>query len=247
MMAIVGGLRPRVRACSSLKVFGNPEARGLGPADRPSPCPLPPSRRSPHRERDRHPGRRRRVVGRGCPGARRRRGHRGRRRRGDREDAAVEARRSPTRRRGRRRRRRAEARRGRGAAADVAAEAEARAERGRRRGGRDPVEEFRARAARPARRLVRRALLRRLREPGEDQPREPHHLPQHGGLHLPDRGAPPRRSPRSRTASASWSRRNKFPGYVLVRMDLTDESWSRGHATPPASPASSATPTSRRR
>ena len=27
-------------------------------------------------------------------------------------------------------------------------------------------------------------------------------------------------------------RRNKFPGYVLVRMDLTDESWSAVRNTP---------------
>ena len=37
-------------------------------------------------------------------------------------------------------------------------------------------------------------------------------------------------------------KRNKFPGYVLVRMDLTDESWSRC-ATRLVSPASSGTPT----
>ena len=39
-------------------------------------------------------------------------------------------------------------------------------------------------------------------------------------------------------------RRVRIPGYVLVRMDLTDESWGAVR-TPRASPASSATPTSR--
>ena len=39
--------------------------------------------------------------------------------------------------------------------------------------------------------------------------------------------SPRRRSPRSRTASASWSSATVLPGYVLVRMDLTDESWAR--------------------
>ena len=48
-------------------------------------------------------------------------------------------------------------------------------------------------AALRARRLVRRALLRRLREQGQDQPRDPDHQPRHGGVHLPGRGADPRR------------------------------------------------------
>ena len=96
-----------------------------------------------------------------------------------------------------------------------------------RRGRRSTRSRSSARALRrAARRLVRRALLRRLREPGEGQPREPHDLAQHGGLHLPGRGPDARTSSRSRTASARTVRRNKFPGYVLVRMDLTDESWS---------------------
>ena len=47
---------------------------------------------------------------------------------------------------------------------------------------------------------------------------------EHGGLHLPGRGADRRTTPRSRTASARRASA-KFPGYVLVRMDLTDESW----------------------
>ena len=39
-------------------------------------------------------------------------------------------------------------------------------------------------------------------------------------------------------------RRVRMPGYVLVRMDLTDESWGAVRHTP-GSPGSSATPTSR--
>ena len=41
-----------------------------------------------------------------------------------------------------------------------------------------------------------------------------------------------RRSPRSRTASASRSSRKVLPGYILVRMDLTDESWGAVRNTP---------------
>ena len=52
----------------------------------------------------------------------------------------------------------------------------------------DPVEEFKAKLRTRARRLVRHPLLRRLREPGEGEPREPHLLAQHGGLHLRGRG-----------------------------------------------------------
>ena len=59
-------------------------------------------------------------------------------------------------------------------------------------------------APRP-RRVVRHPLLRRLREPGEDQPREPHRLAQHGGLHLPGRGPHARSQSRSRAASQDWS------------------------------------------
>ena len=69
----------------------------------------------------------------------------------------------------------------------------------------DPVAELRAEAALRARRLVRGALVRRLREQGQDQPRDPDHEPRHGGVHLPGRGADRKRS-RSRTASASRCR-----------------------------------------
>ncbi len=41
-------------------------------------------------------------------------------------------------------------------------------------------------------------------------------------------------------------KQNKLPGYVLVRMDLTNESWGVVRNTP-ASPASWATPTTRTR
>ena len=43
---------------------------------------------------------------------------------------------------------------------------------------------------------------------------------------------PTRRSRRSRTASARCVKRTVLPGYVLVRMDLTDESWSAVRHTP---------------
>ena len=63
---------------------------------------------------------------------------------------------------------------------------------GRRRGGRGrggPGRRIRPPAQDAARRLVCGALLRRLREPGQGEPGEPHPVAQHGGLHLPDRGA----------------------------------------------------------
>ena len=70
----------------------------------------------------------------------------------------------------------------------------------------DPVEEFRAALRRAARRLVRRALLRGLREPREDQPRDtaPSSLNMEDyifQIEVPHA----RRSSRSRTASARWS------------------------------------------
>ena len=65
---------------------------------------------------------------------------------------------------------------------------------GRRRAGHRPGRRVPGPPPRErSRRLVRRALLRRLREPGEDQPRDADLLAQHGGLHLPDRGADRRR------------------------------------------------------
>ena len=118
-------------------------------------------------------------------------------------DDADASRTRPSRTRGgRRRRRRGRRRRG----------------RGRRRPGRG----VQGRAAPRARRLVRHPLLRRLREPGEGQPREPHLQPQHGGLHLPGRGphggghrdqerpaqaGPPRADPRLRAGPDGPHRR----------------------------------------
>ena len=96
------------------------------------------------------------------------------------DEAADEAADEPRRRRGRRRgagRRRRRRRRGRGR--------RGRAGRGR---GRRPARGVPPRAVGQARRLVRGAHLLRHGEPGEVQPREPHHLPQHGGLHPRDRG-----------------------------------------------------------
>src|SRR3546814_4756215 len=55
---------------------------------------------------------------------------------------------------------------------------------GRRSGGGVP-----RRAALAARRLVRGPHVRRVREAREGEPREPHPEPQHGGVHLPGRGA----------------------------------------------------------
>ena len=108
--------------------------------------------------------------GRGCPGARGR-GHRGRRtstataRRGrGRRDRPTPRSRLPTTERPRPPRRRGR----RDAVATRSRRGEAEAA--------DPVEEFRRALSPPARRLVRRPLLRRLREPREGQPREPHHL-----------------------------------------------------------------------
>ena len=90
----------------------------------------------------------------------------------------------------------------------------------------------------PVRRLVRRALLRGLREQGEDQPGEPDPLPRHGGLHLPGRGARPRTSSRSRTASASRSSARCSPATSWCGWTSTTSRGARS-ATPPASPASS--------
>ena len=60
--------------------------------------------------------------------------------------------------------------------------------RGAGRRGRGPARGVPPRAVGQAGRLVRGAHLLRHGEPGEVQPREPHHLPQHGGLHPRDRG-----------------------------------------------------------
>ena len=59
--------------------------------------------------------------------------------------------------------------------------------RGRGR-GRGPARGLPPRAVDQAGRLVRGPHLLRHGEPGEVQPGEPHHLPQHGGLHPRDRG-----------------------------------------------------------
>ena len=63
-----------------------------------------------------------------------------------------------------------------------------RASRRRRARGRPPRGVPRP-PAEPARRLVRRALVRRLREPGQAQPREPPHLVVDGGVHPRHPGA----------------------------------------------------------
>ena len=94
--------------------------------------------------------------------------------------------------------------------------------------------------------VVRHPLLRRLREAREAEHREPQGLPDHGGLHLPGRGPDggrrrdqerpaqdghPRAHPRLRAGAHGPQRRHA----------------GRSSATPPASPASWATPTTRRR
>ena len=129
----------------------------------------------------------------------------------------------PCRRRGSRRR----------AAADEPAAEEAEA---------DPVRRDPRGAAPGPRRLVRRALLRGLREPREDQPRDPHVLAQHGGLHLPDRGADPRGVGRQERRAQDGQGTTCCPA---TSWSAWSSPTSRGRrcATPQASPASSATRT----
>ena len=81
---------------------------------------------------------------------------------------------------------------------------------GGRRGLR-PGRRAAAEAALRAGRLVRGALLRRLREQGQDQPRDPDHQPRHGGVHLPGRGADPRRG-RGQERQAAPGAEQGLPG-----------------------------------
>ena len=110
----------------------------------------------------------------------------------------------------------------------------------------DPVDAMRRVLLTAVRRLVRRALLRRLREQGEDQPREPDPVPRHGGLHLPGRGPDRRTSSRSRTASASRSSARSSPATSWCGWTSTTSRGARC-ATRPASPVSSAPRPGRRR
>ena len=81
-----------------------------------------------------------------------------------------------------------------------------------RRGGRGGSGRGAAlRAAARGRRLVRRALLRRLREQGQDQPRDPDQVAGHGGVHLPDRG-PDRRGHRDQERPAQAGAAQGLPG-----------------------------------
>ena len=204
-----------------------------------------PTRKQPHRDRVRPAPtttRRRASPTPTSPTTPRRRrptvADRGRRRRRGRRAVEDAAPRTPTGRRGReppRPSRADEADRGRG--------------RRRRRGRRpatsevDPVEEFRAGAASRARRLVRRALLRRLREQGEGQPRDPHRLASTWRTS----------SSRSRSRTEEVIEIKNGQRKQVQRNSSPATSWSgwtsptsRGapSATPRASPASSATPTS---
>ena len=181
---------------------------------------------------------------------RRRRRRRDRRRDATAADDADDAA-DAERRRRRRRRRRAtldDGRRRRCADAETTPTMSPRATRttdGRGRRGRPGRGDARRAAAR-ARRLVRRALLRRLREQGEDQPRDPDPDPGRGGLHLPGRGAH-RRGHRDQERAAQAG-----PAQGAARLHPRahgPQRRSRGApcATPRASPASSAPPRGRRR
>ena len=84
----------------------------------------------------------------------------------------------------------------------------------------------------PPRRVVRRALLRRVREPGEG----PTSRAGRPSLNMEDyifqMEVPTGRGHRDQERPAEAGPQKVFPGYVLVRMDLTDESWAAVRNTP---------------
>ena len=82
------------------------------------------------------------------------------------------------------------------------------------------------------REVVRGTHLFRVREQGQEQPRAPHRVHAHEGQDL--RGGGPGRG-RARVqvrARSSSSRRSCCPGYLLVRMELDDDSWYVVRNTP---------------
>jgi transcriptional antiterminator NusG len=68
--------------------------------------------------------------------------------------------------------------------------------------------------------MVRRARLFRLREVGGAQPPGAHQARPHGGAVRPDHG------------QKAISERKFFPGYVLVEMEMTDDTWHLVKNTP---------------
>ena len=111
------------------------------------------------------------------------------------------------------------------------------------RRGRGPARGLPPRAVGQAGRLVRRAHLLRHGEPGEVEPREPHRLPQHGGLHPRDRG--PHRGHRGDQERPAPHAQEARPCRATCWCAWTSPT-SRGRpcATRRRSPGSSATATS---
>src|SRR5699024_1555239 len=79
--------------------------------------------------------------------------------------------------------------------------------------------------------MVRRPLLLRPREPREDPADHAHRDPGHGG-HIFQVEVPMEDATEVKHGQKKIVRRVRVPGYVLVRMDLTDESWRVVRETP---------------
>src|SRR4029079_602430 len=88
-----------------------------------------------------------------------------------------------------------------------------------------------AEAALRARRLVRGALVRGLREQGQDQPRDPHHQPRHEDF-IFQVEVPTREEVEVKGGKRQQVQNKVFPGYILVRMELTAASYSCVRKTP---------------
>jgi transcription termination/antitermination protein NusG len=81
------------------------------------------------------------------------------------------------------------------------------------------------------RRLVRRAHLRRVRAAGEGQPRQPGRDARRPRPHLRGRH-PDRRGDRVQEGQEDRLQKKFLPGYVLVRMEMDDETWNIVRHTP---------------